>query len=121
MAFANPLVISVNSVNKTLVKINQDNYGSEYYLREATGEYRVKIRHSTEAAVVGTGKVHRSNVDITYTLFSTTTGVPDDVVQAYVVFRHGSAVDAASAGYIGAALSALMVQARYEDLVGWVN
>jgi hypothetical protein len=121
MAFANPLVISVNSVNKTLIKINQDNYGSEYYLREATGDYRVKIRHTTEAAVTGTGKIHRSNVDVTYTKFSTTPGVPDDVVQAYVVFRHGTAADAASAGYIGAALSALLVQARYEDLVAWAN
>lgn len=121
MAFANPLVISVNAVNKTLNKINQDNYGSEYYLRETTGEYRVKIRHSTESAVVGSGKVHRSNVDITYTLFSTTPGVPDDVIQAYTVFRHGASVGASAAGYIGAALSALLVQARYEDLVAWAN
>lgn len=121
MAFANPLVISVNSVNKTLAKINQDNYGSEYYLRESTGEYRVKIRHSYESAVVGSGRVHRSNFDLTYTIFSTTAGVPDNVRQVYCVLRNGNADDATAVGYIGAAMSALLVQARFEDLVGWVN
>jgi hypothetical protein len=121
MAFANPLVISVNSVNKTLIKINQDNYGSEYYLRESTGEYRAKIRHSRESAIVGSGQVHRSNFDLTYTIFSTTPGVPDNVRQVYLVLRNGVADDATLVGYIGAALSALLVQARYEDLVAWAN
>jgi hypothetical protein len=121
MAFANPLVISVNGVNKTLPKINQDSYGSEYYLREATQEFRVKIRHSMESAVVGSGQVHRSNVDFTQTIFSVTAGVPDNVRQVYVVLRNGKADDAVATGYLGASLSALMVQARYEDLVAWLN
>jgi hypothetical protein len=121
MAFANPLVISVNGVNKTLLKINQDNYGSEYYLREATQEFRAKIRHTTESAVVGTGKVHRSNIDVTQTVFSVTPGVPNNVRQVYLVLRNGENDTAADVGYLGVALTALMVQARFEDLVAWAN
>jgi hypothetical protein len=121
MAFANPLVISVNGVNKTLLKINQDNYGSEYYLRETTQSFRVKIRHTMESAVVGSGKVHRANVDFTQTIFSTTPGVPDNVRQAYQVLRHGESDTAVDVGYLGASLSSLMVQARQEDLVAWAN
>jgi hypothetical protein len=121
MPFANPLVITVNGSAKSLPKINQDNFGSEYYLREATQEFRMKIRHSVEAAIVGSGKVHRSNVDLTQTIFSTVPGVPDNVRQVYLVVRNGKADTAVDVGYLGVALGALMVQARYEDLVGWVN
>nr|UJQ85129.1 MAG: putative coat protein [Leviviridae sp.] len=121
MAFANPLVITVNGSAKNLPKINQDNFGSEYYLREATQEFRVKIRHAWEAGVTGSGKIHRSNVDVTHTVFSVTPGVPDNVRQVYTVVRNGKNDAAADVGYLGVALGALMVQARYEDLVGWVN
>jgi len=48
MAFANPLVINYGAGTKSLPKVNQDNYGSEYYLREATQEFTAKIRHATE-------------------------------------------------------------------------
>lgn len=121
MAFANPLVITVNGVNKTLIKINQDGYASAYYLREATQSYRVKIRNSKESGKVGSGLVERHNVEITHTIFSTDPSVPDNVRQAYIVLRNGANDDAAGVGYIGAALSALMVQSRYEDLVAWAN
>nr|UJQ85481.1 MAG: putative coat protein [Leviviridae sp.] len=121
MSFANPLVISVNAVNKTLQKINQDAFGSEYYLREATQEFRVKIRHSNEKATTGTGLVHRSNIEITQTVFAVAPATVDNVRQVYLVLRNGKTDDAIAVGYLGSALSALMVQARYEDLVGWVN
>jgi hypothetical protein len=121
MAFANPLVLTVNSVAKNLPKINQDNYGSEYYLRETTQEFRVKIRHSEDKAVTGTGKIHRSNVTVTQTVFSVTAGVPDEVYECSTTVRNGKAADATKVGYLGSALSALLVQARYEDMVGWLN
>jgi hypothetical protein len=120
MAFANPLVITVNAVAKTLQKINQDSYGSEYYLREATQDFRVKIRHTLEKATTLTGQVHRSNVDFTQTVFGVA-GAADNVRQVYIVLRNGKNDDAAAVGYLGSALSALMVQARFEDLVAWVK
>lgn len=121
MAFASPLVLTINAVAKSLAKINQDNYGSEYYLRESTGDYRVKIRHSTDKAVVGTGQVHRSNVTVVQTVFSTVAGVPDESYEISMTVRNGKGADATKVGYLGSALSALMVQARFEDLVGWLN
>lgn len=121
MAFANPLVITVNGVAKTLLKINQDNYGSEYFLREATQSFRVKIRHTREAGSTATGKIHRSNVEITQTIFAVAPAVTDNVRQVYQVLRNGESDDMAAVGYLGAALSGLMVQARQEDLVAWAN
>lgn len=49
MAFGATITVSYGGANKVLNRINQDNYGSEYYLREATIDYRMKIRHSKES------------------------------------------------------------------------
>jgi hypothetical protein len=121
MAFANPLVLTVNAVAKSLAKINQDNYGSEYYLRESTQEFRVKIRHSEDKAIVGSGKIHRSNVTVTQTIFAVAPAVLDNVRQISYTVTNGKADTAVDVGYLGAATSALLAQARIEDLVGWLN
>lgn len=121
MAFANPLVLTVNAVAKNLDKINQDNYGSEYYLRETTQDWRVKIRHSEDKAVTGTGKVHRANITFTQTVFAVAPATVDNVRSVSITVTSGKADTAVDVGYVGAALSALMVQAKYQDLVNWLN
>nr|UJQ85659.1 MAG: putative coat protein [Leviviridae sp.] len=120
MAFAKPLVISYASVDKTLEQINQDQYGTEYLLRESTQEFRVKIRHSRENATKGGVKMDRHNVDLTRTVFGTGTD-PDIVEQVYIVFRNEARADVAVSAELGAALTALMVEARFADLGAWLS
>lgn len=119
MAFANPLVITHNAGTKSLPRVNQDNYGAEYYLREATQEFRAKIRHTREKATA-TGRVDRHNVEITQTVFGTS-GAPDVTRQAYLIYRHDYRDDMTAAAYIGEGLSDLMVEARYSDLSAWLS
>jgi hypothetical protein len=76
MAFGATLTITVNAVAKVLNRINQDNYGSEYYLRSSTDEYRVKIRHSKESPLSDGRQFDRHNVEVTHTVFATST-VPE--------------------------------------------
>lgn len=38
--------VTINAVAKTLVKINQDSYGADYFLRESAAEYTLSIRHT---------------------------------------------------------------------------
>lgn len=45
--FADPQTLTVNAVAKALVRINQDQYSSEYLLRSSTDEFRLKIRNSS--------------------------------------------------------------------------
>lgn len=40
------IALSINSVAKTLLKINQDNYGATYFLREAAAEYTLTVKHT---------------------------------------------------------------------------
>lgn len=63
------ITITVNAVAKAMKKINQDSYSAEYLLRETTGEYRLKIRHSNEKAQGNKIPMDRHNAEFTYTKF----------------------------------------------------
>lgn len=120
MAFANPLVINYAGGTKSLPKINNDNYGSEYYLRESTQEFRIKIRHTTEQARAGKPSVERHNVEFTRVVFATSE-VAEITQQCYTVFRVQRGDSVADASELGAAMSDLLVEAKYTDLGNWLN
>lgn len=67
---ADPLVITIAGSGKSLNKINQDSFGSEYLLRNSTTEYRAKVRHSTTKADA-TGQVYdRHNFELNVLTFA---------------------------------------------------
>lgn len=64
--FADTLTITINSVAKVLTRIRQDDYSSEYLLRETTGEFRLKIRNTNFSDKTRSGiGVDRHNVELT--------------------------------------------------------
>jgi hypothetical protein len=119
MAFAKPLVIAYAAGTKTLQHINQDSYGSEYFLREATQEFRVKIRHTKETKTA-TGQMVRHNVEFTRTVYGTA-GASDVIQQAYLVFRHDYKDSITDASEIGASMTALINEAAFNDLGAWMS
>lgn len=67
----NTLTLPQAGGDKVLIKINQDQYSSEYLLRETLGEYRAKIRHNT----VGPNSSHdyeadKHNFEVVHTIFA---------------------------------------------------
>lgn len=121
MAFAKPLVLDYNgSATKSLQVINQDGYGTEYFLKEATQEFRVKIRNSNEGKLSDGSRFTRHNVDFTRVVYATPTSERVEQ-QVYLVFRHKDSDDVSDAAKLGEALSKLMVLARYTDLGGWLS
>lgn len=120
MSIANPLVITYNAVAKNLPRINQDNYGSEYYLEEATQSFRVKIRHSKDSVPKGSVPIDRHNVELVHTVY----GVPgdaDSVRSCSVTIRNDKLVDVTQLGYAQTALNGLMTAGMVSDLKGWQN
>ena len=85
MAFSDPQAVTVNAVAKSLVRINQDKYSSEYFLREATLEYGFKIRNTSFVKAGVT--IDRHNVEITQTVYATST-TPSIERKAYVVLEN---------------------------------
>jgi len=83
--FADP--ITINSVAKALVKINQDQYGSEYFLREATQEFRLKIRNTSYKPAGSLQLTDRHNFEFVNTVYATAT-VPAIVRKIYSVFEN---------------------------------
>lgn len=118
MSIPNPLVITVNAVAKNLPRINMDNYGSEYFLREATQSFRVKIRHSKEAVQKSGVQYDRHNVEITHTIFGTG-GDPDSVRIFVLIIRHEEEVSTTELGHIQSALNGLLTSGFVTDLAGW--
>jgi hypothetical protein len=121
MTIANPLVVTYNTVAKNLPRINQDNYGSEYFLNDGTLTFRVKIRHSLEAADKSGFQHDRHNVELTVTTLATST-VPESFVQFYTVFRDNPSQSSLVVnGYAAAAFLGLTTTTLFNDMYGWAN
>lgn len=87
--FSNTVALIVGGVTKTLTKINQDGYASEYLLRDTLDSYRLKIRHSL-AKRAGGATVDRHNVEVVHTVYATLT-VAELVRKTYLVFEQDTA------------------------------
>lgn len=71
--FANTLTLDVAGVDKTLTRVNQDNFGSVYRHRAADGSETIEltIRHQMDNGK--DGKIERHNATIVYTKPATPT------------------------------------------------
>nr|UJQ85408.1 MAG: hypothetical protein 2 [Leviviridae sp.] len=86
--FADTITITINSVAKVLNRIADDGYTSEYYLRSATEDFRMKIRHSTYLDKTRSNrKVDRHNVELVQTVFGVAPN-PNVVRKSYVVIEN---------------------------------
>lgn len=85
--FSDPITITVNAVAKPLVRINQDAYGSEYFLREATQEWRLKIRNSSYTSASGV-LIDRHNFEFTNTVYPVLPAQVSTVRKIYSVFEN---------------------------------
>lgn len=112
------LAITVNAVAKTLRKINQDAYSAEYLLRETTQEFRMKIRHSAEKALVSGLPMDRHNAELTQTIFPSVTYPTGLTRQVYVVLRNAKSDAATDVDYLSDAL-ADWTKTNAPALVGW--
>jgi hypothetical protein len=114
MSFADPQTITIDGASKALVRINQDGYSSEYYLREALGEYTMKIRNSsfTKDGVA----VDRHNVEVTQTIYATTT-LPAITRKIYFVLENSRNDVPADAVKFALGLAGWMISANLTKIV----
>lgn len=73
--FANTLTLTINAIAKTLLRVNQDNFGSTYLYKSATERINVQFRNSTENG--NKLAVDRHNMFVEWTIYATTTSVEE--------------------------------------------
>lgn len=87
--FSDTITVTINAVAKVLTRINQDKYSSEYYLRSAVDEFRMRIRHSSYSDKLRVGKViDRHNVELIQTIFPVAPATIPTIRKAYVILEN---------------------------------
>nr|UOL49022.1 MAG: hypothetical protein 2 [Leviviridae sp.] len=118
--FSDPMTITINAVAKNLIRINQDGYSSEYLLKEATGEYRARIRNSSYADKTRGGqKVERHNIELTYTIYPVAPAVFPTIRKDYHVFENDVGDDSALMAKLVAGLSAFVTEANATKMLNF--
>lgn len=103
--FSDTLTITINAQAKILVRINQDNYSSEYFLRETDGEFRLRIRNTKYVDKTrGSISVDRHNVELTHTVYPVAPATLNTIRKTYTVFENqtGDALVNSSKFVVGA-------------------
>lgn len=117
--FADTITITINSVAKVLNRINQDGYSSEYYLRSANDEFRLKIRNSSYTDKARGIKVDRHNVELVHTVFPVAPATISIVRKFYSV-QENDAVDVViDNAKFGAGTAAFLTEANITKLLNW--
>jgi hypothetical protein len=112
-----PAVISVNGSNKSLTRINQDRYSSEYMFRSATEEFRMRVRNSSRPLKAKGGiRVDRHNVELTHTVFPVAPATRSFTRFAYVVFENEEGDTLLDPSYIVTALAGFLTAANVAKL-----
>lgn len=125
MAFGTTITITINAVARIMNRINDsDPYSSEYLLRSATEEWRVKIRHShsdPKGIDIYQRGVDRHNMEFTHVVYATPT-TKEIKRKIYTVMEIYSADDVVSSsldfqGFLAYAANAT----RVDDQLAWLS
>lgn len=113
--FANTLTITINAVARILTRVNQDNFGSTYRLKDGTQEFTLKFRNSTEPSD-GVEPIDRHNMFFEHIVYATPSAsekkytmsatirmrkTSDPAYLAYVVPGFNTLLNAQASGLIG--------------------
>lgn len=85
---ADPTVVTINGVAKSLVRVNQDAYSSVYSLREATGDYRMNVRNTSKTDKSSGRVTERHNVELIHTIYPVAPSTLSTVRKVYFVIEN---------------------------------
>lgn len=118
--FSDTITITINAIAKILNRVNQDSYGSEYYLRETLGQFRLKLRNSTYADKTrGSIKVDRHNVELVHTVFPVAPATIPTIRKFYSVLENDQVDPVVDSAKFGAGTAAFLTEANLTKLLNW--
>lgn len=118
--FADPAVLTVNGSGKSLIKVNQDKYSSEYRLRSATELYSLFIRTTTYTKKNGV-MTERHNIEFSHTVFAVAPSVLPVVRKCYLVLENEQGDTLADPIYEASALCTFLTASTNANLTKMLN
>lgn len=115
--FADPQTITINAVGRNLVRINQDKYSSEYLLREALKETRLRIRNSEYLDKKRNVMVSRHNIELIETVFPVAPATLSTVRKVYAVIENQQGDTLVDPTKVAVGLFAFLTEANITKLM----
>jgi hypothetical protein len=119
--FADPQTLTVNSVAKALVRINQDQYSSEYLLRSSTDEFRLKIRNTSYTDKARKVIIDRHNVEFVHTVFPVSPATISTIRKTYVVIENQQSDTLTDPTYVASALLVWLTASTNANITKLMN
>jgi hypothetical protein len=114
----NTIVLPVSGGDITMVKINQDEYSSEYLFRNTTHQYKARIRHTKTNATPTRPAYDRHNFEVVRTVFAAG-AVAEYEQKFYFVIEHLPSDTSVAVADAVADLSIASSNSFLASLMGW--
>nr|UJQ85378.1 MAG: hypothetical protein 2 [Leviviridae sp.] len=119
--FADPQSVTVNAVAKSMQKINQDKYSSEYLLVSATDEFRLHIRNTSALNRQRGVVINRHNVELVHTVYPVAPATLSTVRKVYFVIENQQGDTLADPTYVASALFAWATASSSANITKLLN
>nr|QDH89680.1 MAG: hypothetical protein H1Rhizo27667_000002 [Leviviridae sp.] len=119
--FADPQTLTVNAVAKALVRINQDQYSSEYLLRSSTDEFRLTIRNTSYLDKKRNVMIDRHNVEFVHTVFPVSPATLSTIRKVYTVIENQQGDTLTDPTYVASALFAWLTASTNANITKLMN
>lgn len=117
--FSDTLTITINAQAKVLSRINQDKYSSEYLLREAASEFRMRIRHTSYTDKTRGAVIDRHNVEFSELVYPTEANPKGTARKAYTVLENENRDGSTLPVNFDLGFIAFFTNANVTKLVNW--
>lgn len=118
--FSDTLTVTINGVGKTLTRINQDGYSSEYLLANTADNYRLRIRNTPGVDKGRGGKaINRHNVEFIQEIYAVAPATASTIRKVYTVFEHDNGDDLTAVAKFVTGLLAFQTEANTTKMINW--
>lgn len=118
--FSETITFTINAVARTLTRINQDKYSSEYLLKTPNEEFRANIRNTSYVDKTRAGTVvDRHNVQLIHSVYPAVAGQPNLVRKAYIVVENDSRDTITDPAKFDAGFVGFLTEANFTKLINW--
>nr|UJQ85442.1 MAG: hypothetical protein 2 [Leviviridae sp.] len=117
--FSDTLVVTIDGVANTLVRVNQDAYSSEYRLKGVGGEFTMRIRNTSYKDKVRGVTVDRHNFELIKLIYPVAPAVTPEIRKVYAVFENDASANLTNSAKHTVGSLAFLTEANVTKMLNW--